>query len=178
MIYNVAQLLRQSPGAIRRYPIDGTLGEIDENNPGHTVVSGDVTLVRTDTGVLAMGAATFTLVRACRRCLELAGQPVEVAFEEEFVPSVDVETGRPLDTNDAAEELVINDEHHLDLTEVLRQYAVMEAVRGTLCSDECRGLCSICGQNLNEGDCGCDRSHIDPRLAPLLALLGKEQETD
>jgi len=107
--------------------------------------------------------------------LELASQSVEVEFEEEFVPSIDVETGRSLDTSEAAEELVINDQHLLDLTEVLRQYAVMEAVRGTLCADDCLGLCPVCGQSLNQGDCGCDRSHVDPRMAPLLALLDKEE---
>ncbi len=177
MIYNVAQLLREVPGTTRQYPIGGTLTDIDENNPNRTAVSGEVVLVRTDSGVLAMGTARLALIRVCRRCLELASQSVEVEFEEEFVPSIDVETGRPLDTSEAAEELVINDQHLLDLTEVLRQYAVMEAVRGTLCSDECLGLCPVCGQNLNQGDCGCDRSHVDSRMAPLLALLARE-ETD
>ena len=175
MIYNVAQLLREVPGTTRQYPIEGALTGIDENNPSLIAVGGEVVLVRTDSGVLAMGTARMALVRACRRCLELASQSVEVEFEEEFVPSIDVETGRSLDTSEAAEELVINDQHLLDLTEVLRQYAVMEAVRGTLCADDCLGLCPVCGQSLNQGDCGCDRSHVDPRMAPLLALLDKEE---
>jgi len=178
MIYNVAQLLRQAPGASRQYAIDGALVDVDENNAGHTIVSGRVLLVRTDSGILAMGEATFTLARVCRRCLELVSQPDTVSFEEEFVPSLDIETGRSLDTSDASPELVITDEHYLDLTEVLRQYAVMDAIRGTLCVDDCRGLCPICGQNLNVRDCGCERVRIDPRLAPLFEILGNEQKAD
>lgn len=178
MMYNVAQLLRQAPGASRQHAITGALIDIDENNPGHTAVSGTVLLIRTDSGILAMGEATFALVRVCRRCLEPAKQQVTISFEEEFVPSLDVETGRSLDTSEASPELVITDEHLLNLTEVLRQYAVMDAVSGTLCTADCLGLCPVCGQNLNRGECGCERRHIDPRMAPLLELLGKEQETD
>jgi len=178
MIYNVAQLLRQASGASRQEPISGTLVDIDENNSGHTPVSGSVVLLRTDSGVLAVGKAEFELVRACRRCLELVKEQVTVSFEEEFVPSVDLETGRSLDTSEASPELVITDEHLLDLTEVLRQYAVMETIQGTLCSPDCLGLCPVCGKNLNEGNCGCDRRRVDPRMAPLLELLGKEQEAD
>jgi len=178
MIYNVAQLLRQASGASRQQPISGTLVDIDENNPGHTPVGGTVLLLRTASGILATGEAEFELVRVCRRCLDLVKEQVTVSFEEEFVPSVDLHTGRPLDTSEASPELVITDEHLLDLTEVLRQYAVMEAVEGTLCSPDCLGLCPVCGHNLNEGDCGCDRRRIDPRMAPLLELLSEEQETD
>ena len=40
-----------------------------------------------------------------------------------------------------------------------------------LCREDCKGLCPKCGRNLNEGDCGCDRTEIDPRLAKLKQLL-------
>ncbi|MBR3961677.1 MAG: DUF177 domain-containing protein, partial [Clostridia bacterium] len=39
------------------------------------------------------------------------------------------------------------------------------------CSEDCRGLCSNCGANLNGGDCGCNVKQIDPRLAKLAELL-------
>jgi uncharacterized protein len=178
MIYNVAQLLRRASGASRQLPISGTLVDVDENNPGHTPVRGTVLLLRTTSGILATGEADFELVLVCRRCLELVKEQVTVSFEEEFVPSVDLQTGRPLETSEVSPELVITDEHLLDLTEVLRQYAVMEAVQGTLCSSDCRGLCPVCGQNLNERDCGCDRRSVDPRMAPLLELLSEDQEAD
>ena len=44
-----------------------------------------------------------------------------------------------------------------------------------LCREGCRGLCPKCGKNLNEGDCGCDRKEIDPRLAVLKKFLDTDQ---
>jgi uncharacterized protein len=40
-----------------------------------------------------------------------------------------------------------------------------------LCRDGCKGLCPVCGANLNVTTCGCDTRWADPRLAPLKALL-------
>ena len=36
-----------------------------------------------------------------------------------------------------------------------------------VCQEGCKGLCSVCGANLNERDCGCDRHVPDPRWAGL-----------
>ncbi len=40
-----------------------------------------------------------------------------------------------------------------------------------LCSDSCKGICEKCGKNLNDGECGCQKKEIDPRLAALAELL-------
>jgi uncharacterized protein len=40
-----------------------------------------------------------------------------------------------------------------------------------LCREDCRGLCSECGTNLNSGACACAPAWEDPRLAPLKALV-------
>ena len=75
-------------------------------------------------------------------------------------------------------ELLIDERHILDLSELLRQYAVMEAVQLALCRPECKGLCLICGQNLNLGSCGCTDRAVDPRLAELAKLLHREPDED
>ncbi len=36
-----------------------------------------------------------------------------------------------------------------------------------LCREDCKGICMKCGKNLNEGDCGCDRTVLDPRMAAI-----------
>lgn len=41
-----------------------------------------------------------------------------------------------------------------------------------LCKDDCKGLCSQCGADLNETECNCKKA-IDPRLAALQQLLGE-----
>jgi uncharacterized protein len=63
------------------------------------------------------------------------------------------------------------DEHHiLDLTEGIRQYALMAIPMKPLCNKDCAGLCQKCGQNLNQGKCNCPAEEIDPRWSKLAGL--------
>ena len=43
-----------------------------------------------------------------------------------------------------------------------------------LCKDDCKGLCPECGKNLNEGDCGCNKTQVDSRLEILKQLMEDE----
>lgn len=179
LAFNVAQLLKEGVGASRQRALSGHLSQIDELNPGPVGVNGDVTLVRTPSGVLVIGRAEMVLQVACRRCLEPVTRNVSLDIEEEFVPSIDVVTGRPVPVDaDTTPELVIDERHTLDLTEALWQYAVAETMRPVYCSSDCKGLCPQCGANLNLGPCGCDAEQIDPRLALLAQLLGSSEPED
>lgn len=172
MLYNVAQLLKESIGASRKHLIDGDLYELDENNPGPIEVHGSVSFTRIQRGILAQGHAETQVKAMCRRCLEIAKVDVSFDFEEEYIPSVDVETGAPLPiTSEDEPELIINERHILDLTEVIRQYVVMEGLTLALCDRDCKGLCPQCGHNLNEGPCQCTDERIDSRLEVLRELL-------
>ncbi len=59
----------------------------------------------------------------------------------------------------------------LNLDEFLYGETVTNLPMKHLCDDSCKGICQKCGKNLNEGDCGCDKREIDPRLAALAELL-------
>ena len=64
------------------------------------------------------------------------------------------------------------DEHHiLDLTEAVRQYALLALPMKPLCRQDCAGLCPTCGHNLNQGGCGCPPQGPDPRWSGLNKLL-------
>jgi uncharacterized protein len=172
MQYNVAQLIKEGIGASRHYTIAGELHDIDSSNPGPVHVEGAVRLLRTIEGVLAVGSVRMTLTFACRRCLEQAEAEVTFEFEEEYVPSIDVETGVKLPIGEEYGPEVVIDEHHiLDLTEMLRQYAVTTTAELDICRPDCRGLCPECGANRNLETCACDLSRVDPRFAALAKLL-------
>ena len=55
----------------------------------------------------------------------------------------------------------------LDVTELLRDELLAGQPMKNLCKADCKGLCPVCGANLNDGECGCDRFVVDPRLATL-----------
>ncbi|MBN1297720.1 DUF177 domain-containing protein, partial [bacterium] len=61
----------------------------------------------------------------------------------------------------------------IDICRVIAEQIVLQIPMKTLCSDDCKGLCSRCGADLNAGTCGCDRDSVDPRLAKLKDLLEK-----
>ncbi|MHB1318572.1 MAG: YceD family protein [Anaerolineae bacterium] len=179
LAFNVAQLLKEGIGAFRQLQLSGELFEVDELNPGPIPVIGQVTLIRTIAGVLATGRAELTLERACRRCLEPVRSAVTLEVEDEFVPTIDVVTGRSLPVDsEVAPELRIDERHSLDLTEVLWQYAVAETTEPVYCASGCLGLCPYCGADLNLGPCGCKTDQVDPRLAVLAKLLGSSEEDD
>ncbi len=174
LAFNVAQLLKEGIGATRHYSLSGSLYDIDEQNAGPVPVEGFLDVVRIPKGLLAQGKAMLTLNAMCRRCLAVYERDVELDIEEEYVATVDVVTGYRIDLTEGEDdepELLINDHHVVDTREVLRQYAVAALVDAGLCRIDCRGICPICGVDLNSESCNCHTASVDPRLASLAGLL-------
>ena len=65
------------------------------------------------------------------------------------------------------------DNDKIELTSDVIEYARLAIPLKVLCSDDCKGLCSDCGVNLNDKSCDCDSSESDPRWAPLSKLKDK-----
>ncbi len=65
----------------------------------------------------------------------------------------------------------------IDLEPAILSNILLNIPMKAVCSDDCKGLCSICGHNLNDGDCGCDRTYINPKFEKLKELF-KETEND
>ena len=61
----------------------------------------------------------------------------------------------------------------IDLTDLVRESLILDYPRYLKCSEDCKGLCPVCGCNLNEKDCGCLRQETDPRWAKLAELKRK-----
>lgn len=170
MFFNVAQLLQEPVGAERVYDVAGPVeGVVEDAAPSE--VSGTVRLVRTNRGLLAYANLDGVLRDLCSRCLGPADLPVRIAVEEEFLPTVDVYTGKPLPPGDDEDGEVfrIDEHHHLDLTEAIRQALVTEQPMRPLCREECAGLCDTCGADRNAGACGCV---AEPEDSPWAALRG------
>jgi uncharacterized protein len=68
--------------------------------------------------------------------------------------------------------LMIEDQK-IDLDSPLLEAIMLEFPYTFVCKEDCKGLCTKCGKDLNEGDCDCPKKEIDPRLAILQKLLDK-----
>ena len=45
-----------------------------------------------------------------------------------------------------------------------------------LCREDCKGLCKVCGQNLNAGSCDCEEPGLDPRMSVVRDLFKNFKE--
>ena len=45
-----------------------------------------------------------------------------------------------------------------------------------LCSEDCKGICNVCGQNLNMGTCNCEDTALDPRMSVVRDLFKNFKE--
>ena len=116
-----------------------------------------------EAGILTLeGTLTAELTCICDRC----GAEFDSVKETELsVTIVEENTG-----DDPELYLLQGDE--IDLDEILSTCFVLDMETKFLCTEDCKGLCSSCGANLNLGPCQC-RKPIDPRFAVLEQLLDK-----
>ncbi len=61
----------------------------------------------------------------------------------------------------------IDDFGQVDISEYIKENLILAIPIKALCRKDCQGICSICGQDLNEGDCNCVKSDTDPRMEKL-----------
>lgn len=115
--------------------------------------------------VVVRGEIAGEVALACRRCL----RPVRVEVDDEV--SALYRAG--VDALEAEEEEVYPlpaRGRELDVRELVREQLLLAVPQYAVCSESCRGLCSRCGVNLNEGECACGESEVDDRWGPLRKL--------
>jgi uncharacterized protein len=126
------------------------------------------------------GDVTAGLTGACKRCLAPVSVDVPVAFDRALVPAgardeaEDVAERHAHDKGpkrgsfsaaDAEEETYTG--KVIDLDPIVREQLLLELPEYPVCDEQCKGLCPVCGANLNDRECGCDRHVPDPRWAGL-----------
>jgi uncharacterized protein len=138
----------------------------------------DLRLEKVERRVCVEGTATAELQAACGRCLVPVTRDVPVEFELTLVPSDEYDdasreekdankggTGGSFDVGAAEEDTYSG--KVIDLDPIVREQLLLALPQYPVCDDACKGLCPVCGANLNERECGCDRHVPDPRWAGL-----------
>ena len=122
--------------------------------------------VRNTAGVLIMtGELTTRLHGNCDRCAKPVQQDFAVSIEAVLVTELENE-----DYDDPWTFELVGDQ--ADLDDILTTAVVLNMDSKLLCNEGCKGLCSKCGADLNDGPCSC-KPEIDPRMAVLQQLLNK-----
>lgn len=171
MKINVAQLLKEPVGSVRDLVID----EVGES--GYPV-SGKVQLLRTNRSILVRGRLETTERYVCSRCLEEFDNQLGLEIEDEFFLLKDPLSGLPVAPPADSGAFTIDEDNILDLSEAVRQYSLLAQPMKPICREDCRGLCSQCGRNLNHGTCDCKPAHSDSPWAPLLGLTATNSKPE
>lgn len=114
----------------------------------------DLVLTNAGEGILATGIISCHVKGSCDRCLGDAEFDVKGEVDEYFLfkePEQKLEVG---DGEDEVDYALVSADHTVDLTDALESALLMDTPFIVLCQEDCRGLCPVCGQNLNESDCG------------------------
>jgi uncharacterized protein len=156
--------LKRSPGESVSYkltadmpPMEMTGEKISFDGPVKAVLNA------TSTGrtIFVEGTVSGLLQLNCCRCLEPFGYYFEIPFAETYTTIVD----------DAEEEAIPFSGDILDVSPEVIKGLIMTLPMKAVCHEDCQGLCPGCGQNLNQGRCGCADTEVDPRLSVLRDIL-------
>ena len=104
----------------------------------------------------------FDYQRSCDRCGEQCTVEQNMNFAHKLAQTL---------VDEGNDDYIETPDFTIELDEVVISDILLSLPQKFLCSEDCKGLCSKCGKNLNLGDCGCDKREIDPRLAILKQLM-------
>lgn len=107
----------------------------------------------------------------CSRCL--TSVPTDMIFD--FERKIDFRKLRE-EQSDDLDETSFMEESSLDVDRLVAGEILVRFPMKTLCRDDCKGLCFRCGKNLNEGECGCDRASLDPRMSAIQDIFKNFKE--
>ena len=116
------------------------------------------------------GSLDLTFAAQCDRCLKEV--PVRLDLRIETVLTAPDTVTEEEDTRQ------FMDGYKLDLDALIRNEIVVNWPLKILCKEDCRGICPVCGQDLNEKDCGCDTFVPDPRMSVLKDIFAGNKEVE
>lgn len=163
MVFDLKEVFERD-GAAKTVSFELAISDI-ELDGGHPFNSpARVTAIASNkTGIVRLHMdVSFVYVRPCDRCMKSLTTTMDYSFEHRLIASL---------CGDDDGDYIETPDFSLELDELVISDILLELPLKYLCSEDCKGLCATCGQDLNERDCSCDKHVIDPRLEALKQLL-------
>ncbi len=129
-----------------------------------------ITLTKSGRKVYLEGEASFSLRLECARCFAAFTLKCRETLTAYYI----TERNPYHETEGLSKEDVLSEQYHedtIDAQNLLHDTIMLAQPMKPLCSAACKGLCPICGQNLNTGTCSCTKDTTDPRWGPLKKLM-------
>ncbi len=123
--------------------------------------------------LLIEGTGSVTITIPCARCLTEVPTVFHLAISHEIDLKQLEEDGRE------AEEYPFLEDSMLDTDRLVYDEICTNWPYRVLCREDCKGLCSVCGANLNLGECSCTHEeHLDPRMSAISDIFSKFKEVE
>lgn len=117
------------------------------------------------------GSISCSLNLPCSRCLTGVEVPFDIEVEREIdFTKTEEERAEELDETNYISGF------NLDVDTLVYDEILIELPYQVLCKEDCKGLCKVCGQDLNSGECQCDREVLDPRMAVIRDIFNNFKE--
>ena len=120
--------------------------------------------------VFVEGAAKLQFELKCDRCLKAVPYEMNLQFSYEvFSPD-------NLGELEEDDEQNFMEGYELNVVNLVNNEILMSWPMKVLCKPQCKGICTVCGKDLNTGECGCDTFVPDPRWAALKDIFNANKE--
>lgn len=114
------------------------------------------------------GTAGVTIEMACDRCLKDVKHEIMLKFSREVFS--------PENSDLEEEEQSFVEGYYLNVETLVSNEILMNWPMKILCQEDCKGICNVCGRDLNTGECDCDTFVPDPRMAGLRDIFSANKE--
>ena len=174
MLINLSDALSDQHKTVEE-TVPFTMEEIRTKSGTYPVIESEPVRVRVEhvrgKELLIRAETSLTVMIPCDRCLE----DVREKFDLDVVRHVDAGLSDAELTEELDESNFI-DGYHLDVDRMLYGEILSAWPEKVLCREDCKGLCRVCGRNLNTGSCDCEDPGLDPRMSVVRDLFKNFKE--
>jgi uncharacterized protein len=145
------------------YDFDEGIEKIGLTAPFFGNFKADVTLKKSHSQIILQTQLEVPVMFECDRCTVEYKTSLQTSYQVVYFFSTE-------SLGDESDSLIYLNPNAdiIDISKELRDYALLSVPMKKLCSDDCKGLCPVCGQDLNIKECECPKGKVDPRWEPLL----------
>lgn len=160
---NVGFIIHEDVGSIHEFPF-----EYEKIKAGEDLELryfwGLIFISRTPQGLLVTGNLNAETTLECVRCLKSFSHKMGWSMTELYAFN---------EKSVSDSELIVPEDAQIDLEPIIREYALLEVPINPICKPDCKGLCQVCGQDLNITDCGHHTVLDETAFSELRNLLKK-----
>ncbi len=133
----------------------------------------DAHIVKNADAIFIDGSIEAELKMECSRCLKEFSVTINPQFSVNYLPVLEGSNEEEFELNKADMEIGFYKGDTFKLDDLIKEQIVLSIPLQPLCSLSCKGICPVCGQNLNIKGCNCEQENIKPQFAALKNLLKK-----